>query len=78
MAGSLKRKLAHEKKQNEAHSADTEHATNQPKIVTDRRAQALARSDAIRLKIEAEKAAKKQAEADRKAWLAQNDWLWQQ
>lgn len=77
MGGSLKRKLAHEQKQNEPHSADTEHAINQPEVPTEKRAQALARSDAIRLRIDAERAAKKQAEADRKAWLAQNDWLWQ-
>ena len=73
----MKRKLARQQKQNEACSADTEHAINQPENLTDRQAQALARSDATRLKLEAEKTAKKQAEADRKAWLAQNDWLWQ-
>lgn len=69
----LKRKLKAEGRLNAPFVADTEHAINQPGIVTDRRAQALARSDATRLKLEAEKAAKKQAEADRKAWLAQNN-----
>jgi glutathione synthase/RimK-type ligase-like ATP-grasp enzyme len=56
-----------------------EHAMGEPEVLTEKQAQALARSDAIRLRIDGERAAKKLAEAEKKkasaidrAWLEQN------
>ena len=76
----LKRKLKADSRLNAPFLDDAEHAMDQPEILTEKRAQALARSDAIRLRIDAERAAKKQAEAEKKQaeaadkeWLAQNN-----
>ena len=80
MQGSLKRKLSRQEHENSHFSADTSYAIEQPLpfdvALTENQIKALVRSKAIRAKIDAERAAKKKVEAENKAWLAQNDWLW--
>lgn len=81
MGGSLKRKLAREQRQNEAYSSDTAHALERPltfdAALTENQIKAIARSKFKMTNIEADRASKKQIKADDKAWLAQNDWLWE-
>jgi len=81
MQGSLKRKLSRQERENSQFEADTSHVIEQPlpfdAALTENQLKALARSKAIMAKIDAERAAKKKVEAENKAWLAQNDWLWE-
>lgn len=81
MQGSLKRKLSRQERENSQFEADTSHVIEQPlqfdAALTENQVKALARSKAIRAKIDAERAAKKKVEAENKVWLAQNDWLWE-
>jgi len=77
MQGSLVRKLARQERQNESFDADTAWVVEIDAKLTEKQAQSLARSQAIRQRIEQEKQARAKAEAANKAWLSQNDWLWE-
>jgi hypothetical protein len=81
MQGSLKRKLSRHERENLQFQADTLHAIEQPlpfdAPLTENQAKAFARSVAKRQELDGERQARAEVDAANKAWLAQNDWLWE-